>query len=199
MMNVDSWAAAIAGIVGAVVVSAAALYGAAVGGDEGMPTGAMVEPFFIAVHFIGFAMILPAALALRARYRGALGRIGRVAAAAFPASFAAMIVAYLAWPVLGEPGFVSALASVGFLGMFVSALVLGVALWRRTDASRLGALLLVAPVPLIPIVMAIDALGLVPAHPGAMEAAVYLGVATFGYERLTRPEQVDAVVRPAVG
>lgn len=201
MSNWDTRWAAMAGIAGAVTVSAAALVDWVVGGlaHEGLSWA-----FVVGVHVVGYTLVLPATLAVRARYAGMFGRVGRAAATVFAASFAVMTVAFLGGGAMGAQGLehpvIGALAGGGFVGMFLGALVLGVVLWRRTDVSRLAAMLLVAPLPLVtPLVAGLDALGVVSAHPAAMEIAVYLGVATLAYERLAVPARDEAARQPARG
>lgn len=173
-MRWDRTASIAAGIIGAVITSTAAITDAVVGGvsHEGVP-GALM----FAAHIVAYVLLFPAAMAVRERHADGLGRVGRAAAAAFAASFPTMTVAFVGVAGVGETAAVVAAASLGFLLMFGGALVLGALLLRRTDATRLGALLLIAPLPLIPLVAGLDALGVLPAHPAAMEVAVYVGLA----------------------
>lgn len=196
-MDRDTRAAAVAGIVGGVLVSAIAVTDAAVGGTLPERRGGWVAT--VVVHVVGFALLAPAAEGLRARYRAAMGRVGRAAALLLVASFVVMTAAYVGLGVVGEITVVETAAGLGFAGMFLGALVLGVALWRRTDASRLAAALLVGWVPMIGVVVGLDALGVLAAHPAAMEVAVYLGVATLAYERLAEPTRGETRLPAAAG
>lgn len=78
----------------------------------------------------------------------------------------------------GDPEKVSGLAilavSLGFAGMFVFAVALGLAMLRLPD-QRLAAALLVAVLPAIGLVFVLDAFASDFAHPGYPEALVYLG------------------------
>lgn len=192
-MDQDARRTAIMAAVGAVVLTAAAVTDWVVGGvpTEGTP-GAVMQ----IVHVGGYLLLLPAALALRERYAPTFGRPGRVAAAALIGSLVAMTLGFTGLALVGETALVGALAGVGFLGMFASALVIGIATWRRRVA-RPSALLLMAPFPVLAILVAAEASGLFPSHPALMEAAAYFGVAALAADRPAPAPLEPAVRSPA--
>jgi hypothetical protein len=174
--------AVIAAMVGAVLLSAIAVTDWIVGGvsDSGWPVVAMA-----AAHAAGYLWLLPVVVALRQHYAPVLGRVGRAALSVLAGSLVAMTLGFFGLGLVGENDLVGLLAGVGFLGLFLSALVIGVVLWRARAASRLSATLFMAPVPLLGMLAALNALVVVESHPALMEASVYFGVAVLGQERLT--------------
>lgn len=194
-MKWDTRKAAVAGVIGAVPLTAAAITDAvvqAVTGQHCDPEVSCWAPLALIdwAHIVGFAALFIAAMAVRERYATQLGRVGRVAAAAMPIAFAFLTAGFLAGTVQnGWTGALEAVGTIAFLGMFIVGLVLGLALWRRTRASRLPVLLLITPLPLLlPLVVVLDIAGVLPGHPAALEAALYLGVATLGYTRISADE-----------
>jgi hypothetical protein len=184
----DTRFAAIAGAVGAVVLTAAAVTDWVVGGvsDVGAPAAAM-----LVAHIGGYVLLLPAALALRERNADAFGRPGRVATVTMIGSLVAMTIGFIGLALLGEVAVVGVLTGAGFLGLFLSALAIGIALWRR-GVARPAAALLLAPIPLLALLVAIEALSIVPSHPAAMEGAVYFGLALFAVDRWAPRSTTDA-------
>ena len=75
-----------------------------------------------------------------------------------------------------DPAVAGGVAGVAFLVMFVLGALLGGALVRRTDV-RLPAALMLAPVPLIALAFALEAVAPGWGHPGYAETALYLGIA----------------------
>jgi hypothetical protein len=179
--------AVIAATVGAVGLSAVAMTDWVVGGISDAGSGVATSA---AIHAVGYVLLLPVVVALRRHCASVLGRVGRVALTTLAVSLVAMILGFTGLSLVGETDLVGLLAGIGFLGMFTSALVLGVALWRSGAASKLSAILFVAPVPLLGILAALNALGVVESHPALMEASVYLGTAVLGHERLTTAQAV---------
>lgn len=192
IMNWDTRKAAVIGVIGAVPISAAAVTDAvvqAVTGQHCDPEVSCWAPLALIdwAHIVGFAALFVAAMAVRQRYTAQLGRVGRVAAVAMPVAFAFLTLGFLAGTLHSEwTGVLEAIGTIAFLGMFIVGLVLGVSLWRRTEASRVPVFLLIAPLPLLlPLVVVLELVGAVPGHPAALEAALYLGVATLAYERIS--------------
>ncbi|WP_328477228.1 hypothetical protein OHA21_23970 [Actinoplanes sp. NBC_00393] len=81
-------------------------------------------------------------------------------------------VLYRAW---------GAVSGTGFLLMFVAGVILGALLLRRPEL-RTGAILLTAPLVIIPLTIAANAMAPGWGHPGYAETALYLGVALLGLE-----------------
>lgn len=183
----------VAATVGAVLLSAVAVTDWVVGGvsTSGAPGVAMV-----AAHVVGYVLLLPVVMALRQHYAPVLSRVGRAALTVLAASLVAMTVGFLGLGLVGEADLVGLSAGIGFLGMFLGALVVGVVLWRAGAASRVSAMLFLAPVPLLGMLAALNALGVAESHPALLEASVYLGVAVLGHERLTTAQAVTSR-RPA--
>ncbi len=186
--------AVIAAMVGAVLLSAIAVTDWIVGGvsETGWPAVAMA-----AAHAVGYLLLLPAVVALRQHYAPVLGRVGRAALWVLAGSLVAMTLGFFGLGLVGDNDLVGLLAGIGFLGLFLSALVIGVGLWRARASSRLSATLLMAPVPLLGMLATLNALGVVESHPALMEASVYFGIAVLVQERLTTAE-VETSRRPAV-
>jgi hypothetical protein len=75
------------------------------------------------------------------------------------------------------PAPVEMVAGVAFVLMFLLGAALGLSLLRRPDL-RLSAVLLAAPLALIPLAILAEALAPGWGHPGYAEAALYLGLAS---------------------
>jgi hypothetical protein len=75
------------------------------------------------------------------------------------------------------PAPVEIVAGVAFVLMFLLGATLGLSLLRRPDL-RLSAVLLAAPLALIPLAMLAETLTPGWGHPGYAETALYLGLAT---------------------
>jgi hypothetical protein len=105
---------------------------------------------------------------------GAVRWIRRV----FAADLAVLASGYLLVSVAGSEAF-GAVAGIAFLVMFVLGAVLGGVLLRRPDV-RVPAALMVAPVPIIGLTFALEALAPGWGHPGYAETALYLGIALLG-------------------
>jgi len=87
---------------------------------------------------------------------------------------------FVAGTALGEfPAPVEVVASVAFVLMFILGLALGIGLVRR-PALRTPAALMIAPLVLMPAVIALDAIVPGWGHPGYAEAALYIGLALLG-------------------
>lgn len=86
-----------------------------------------------------------------------------------------------------ETGPYVAIAGAAFLGMFLLGVGLGIALLRRSELPT-PALLMTAPLGLLPLAFLIDAVAPGWGHPAYAETALYLGIAVLG---------VDAPLVPA--
>ena len=181
-MGGESRVGVIGAFVGAVALSGVAVADWVVGG---VPEGSGAATAMAIVHAIGYLLLLPAMVAARRWLAPSLGRVGRIATTVLVISLAAMVAGFAGLAIAGEIEIVALVAGLGFLGMFLGALVLGISAWRRRCTSRLVSGLLVAPLPLLASLAALDAVGIVPMHPALMEAAVYLGIATLGSELLS--------------
>jgi hypothetical protein len=94
--------------------------------------------------------------------------------------------------VLGRyPAPVELVAGIAFMLMFLLGAGLGLSLLRRRDL-RVAAILLSAPLALIPVAALVDALAPGWGHPGYAESALYLGLAILARKPVERP-----AVRPA--
>jgi hypothetical protein len=82
---------------------------------------------------------------------------------------------YQAWELTGGPSFAL---------MFLAGVVLGVCLLHRRDL-RTAALLTAAPVVLLPLTIAVQALAPGWAHPAYAETALYLGLALLGMQPIS--------------
>jgi hypothetical protein len=78
-----------------------------------------------------------------------------------------------------ESDVLGAVAGTAFLLMFLLGIALGALLLRR-PALRLPAVLMAAPVVLLPLAFAVDAVAPGWGHPGYAESALYLGIALLG-------------------
>jgi peptidoglycan/LPS O-acetylase OafA/YrhL len=84
----------------------------------------------------------------------------------------------------GDGGVLGVVAGVAFLAMFLLGLVLGALLLRRRE-YRPAAVLMVAPVGLLLLAFAVDALVPGWGHPGYAETALYVGIALLGLRSAT--------------
>ncbi|GAA3390819.1 hypothetical protein [Cryptosporangium minutisporangium] len=189
-MELDNRATEIAGGLGGLLVSVVAGVDYAMGGKLVERHETVVD----ALHAVGFALMFAGALAVADRYRPRLSASGRVGLFTFASLLAGFAVVSI--PGLAENAAVlGAVGSVCFLGMFVTGLVGGVGLWRRTDCSRLGAALLALGLPMIVVVVALSAVDWFPVHAAIAEIPVYLGLAVLAVDglRLQRPVAASAV------
>jgi peptidoglycan/LPS O-acetylase OafA/YrhL len=143
--------------------------------DESTTTWALVATNLLMMATFG----LLAAVLVRNAERidagsGAVRWIRRV----FAADLAVLATGYLLVSVAGSEAF-GAIAGIAFLVMFVLGAVLGGVLLRRPDV-RVPAALMVAPVPIIGLTFALEALAPGWGHPGYAETALYLGIALLG-------------------
>ena len=109
------------------------------------------------------------------------------------ADLAVLACGYVLVSVL-DSGIAGAVAGVAFLVMFVLGALLGGALVRRADV-RLPAVLMVAPVPLIALTFALEAVAPGWGHPGYAETALYLGIALLSLA--VAPSTADDAREPA--
>jgi len=187
-MNLDNRAAAVMGAAGGVLVSAVA-------GTDYATNGKLVERHETLVnwsHGVGFALMFVGMVAVVSRYRPMMSRSGRVVLYTFASLLGLFSVVSV--PGLADRlAFLEPVAGVCFLGMFVLGTWAGIALWRRTPCSRLGAVLLALGSPMIIVVLVVGALGLFRVHAALAEIPVYLGIAVLSLERLVpRPALVAA-------
>jgi hypothetical protein len=186
-MRVDNRAAAVAGGLGGLLVSVVA------GTDYAMD-GGLVERHTTVVdwsHAVGFALMLAGAVAVVSRYRARVSRSGRVVLYTFATLLG--IFAVVSVPVLaGGLAFLEPVAGLCFLGMFVTGTWAGLALWRRTRCSRIGAALLALGTPMIAVVVVLTAVGWFPVHAALAEIPVYLGVSVLAMEGLRLRPMVAA-------
>jgi hypothetical protein len=190
-MKVDNRAAAVAGAVGGLLVSVVA------GTDYAM-NGGLVERHATLVdwaHAVGFALMLAGTVAIVDRYRAQVSRSGRVVLYTFATLLG--VFAVVSVPGLAERlSFLEPVAGLCFLGMFVTGSWAGVALWRRTRCSRIGAALLTLGSPMIVVVVVLDVVGWFPVHAALAEIPVYLGVSVLALDglRLRPPVALPAPV-----
>jgi hypothetical protein len=145
--------------------------------DESTTTWALVTTNLLMMVTFG----LLAAVLVRNAERidagsGAVRWIRRV----FAVDLGVLATGYLLVSVAGSETF-GAVAGVAFLVMFVVGAVLGGVLLRRPDV-RMPAALMVAPIPIIGLTFALEALAPGWGHPGYAETALYLGIALLGIQ-----------------
>jgi hypothetical protein len=187
-MNTDNRAAAVMGAAGGLLVSVVAAT------DYAM-NGKLVERHESLVnwsHGVGFALMLVGMVAVTGRCRSVVSRTGRVVLYIFTGLLGLFTV--VSTPGLADRlAFLEPVAGVCFLGMFVLGTWAGIALWRQTGCSRLGAVLLALGSPMIILVLAVGALGWFRVHAALAEIPVYLGIAVLSLERLApRPALVPS-------
>jgi hypothetical protein len=190
----DTRAGAIAGLIGGVVLSAAAGVDYVAGGALGENGGVT----FALVHAVGYAGLLVAAVGVGHRYRPALGRLGRATLNGLVGVLGVLGAVFAVIAVVGQPAAVQGVAGIAFLAMFVLGSSVGLVLLRRTSASRVAAALLLLTLPMMIGASVVGSLGWFPVHPALGEVPLYLGIATLGYQRLSSTEGGDERVAPAL-
>ena len=194
-------------LVGASLLSAIALYDAAHHGVTGRSSAFSDEygwtPLLVAgnvVHglaYVALVTVLVAARALIDPGHPVARWIRRLLVAVF-AVLAAMFL--LGLPIVALAGESPAAMAVGgfggiaFLLMFVLSFALGVALARRPEL-RVGAVVLLATVPMIGLASALQVVAPTFAHPAYAEVAVAFGVALLGRRPATAPSPAARGIR----
>lgn len=131
------------------------------------PEHPVFRPYNFVLVVIVILLIL-GLLALRNRHKENYGRLGTVGFVIILAGYALLFFGSLPAVLLspdGLRGLIIAGQDLGFLGALVAgvgAILLGVALWKASAASRIGALLLIIALPVGFVgVIVVSALGLV--------------------------------------
>ncbi|TFV67969.1 hypothetical protein E4P40_23890 [Blastococcus sp. CT_GayMR20] len=155
--------------------------------DESTTTWALVTTNLLMMVTFG---LLAAVLVRNARLIDAGSGVVRWIRRVFAADLAVLATGYLLVSVAGSEAF-GAVAGIAFLVMFVLGAVLGGALLRRPDV-RVPAALMVAPVPIIGLTFALEALAPGWGHPGYAETALYLGIALLGLTTAAAPTHTPA-------
>lgn len=141
----------LAGVVGGALWAVTPLRQPIFGGG-GVPGHPVFRPYNFALLVIAVLLML-GLLALHAKYKGRYGRVGLVGVAVTFVGYALLFggsIPAVALSGEGSTSLIMAGQDLGFLGALVSgvgAVLLGIALWRTTAASPLGALLLITALP----------------------------------------------------
>lgn len=141
----------LAAILGGVLWAVTPLREAVLGGG-GLPGDPVFRPYNLALLAIA-VLLAVGLLALHGRHAGAYGRLGTAGFVVTFLGYALLFLGSVPAVLFAEDGPLSLVRGgqdVGFFGALISligALLLGVALWRVGAASRLGAFLLIAALP----------------------------------------------------
>ena len=146
------------------------------------------------VLLLALFALLAAVLVQQADRIDGAGRAARWIRRPLLADLAVLAGVFVVGTILGHyPAPVELVAGITFVLMFLLGAALGLALLRRRDL-RVAAVLLAAPLALIPLAILVDALAPGWGHPGYAESALYLGLAILARQPAQRPADQPAPI-----
>lgn len=195
--------AGLAGIAGGVLIAVVAVVWELLGFNR--EDVAITDPGAYAIsgllHVIGFALLFTMVLGLLradAAQVGTtlLGRVTRWVAYGVAAALAFAMIGALIGGAAPGAEIAAVPAGIGFIGLFVLSLPLGIGLWRSPVASRLTAGILVAILPLLLIVGFGGELTGLELPIFVVESPLMLGLASLGYDLSTWSPRPTPLRRP---